>query len=377
VGCVGQATGVPAPGLQRALLVVGAGLGARRVLRSPQSRFARAAGSSVAAPDAAGWVTDFLNAAYFARPAPARDVEDLRLAFGIVTTRWHALGHRRLRAYDVLPFHKTFMRARLTASPRGDLDRDALLEGAAKLVGPWFPDAWADPARRGWGIAFPTADQRDAYDPEVRLRGAGLSAPTPPVADPRHQIWHTYPPVPVPSAPAVIAAITRPETWPDYASALGRFTPVRRGGLLDQTFEIEVVARLAPRLPAYTRGYVTITRLVTPDDPSALHAYFDELNENMVRLGRDEPPPVPDGATPLVGFDLTTHEGHFMGRARNRLVLYEQDGQAFLRAAGTWDEMPWALDQAYRRAGQHAQQAFWGMGTAEESMLHQIARAVR
>ena len=39
-----------------------------------------AAGSALAAPDAAGWVTDFLNAAYSARPAAERDVADLRLA---------------------------------------------------------------------------------------------------------------------------------------------------------------------------------------------------------------------------------------------------------------------------------------------------------
>jgi hypothetical protein len=62
-------------------------------------RFARMAGSSLAAPDAAGWVTDFLNAAYYARPPGQRDVDDLRLALGIVTTRWHRLG-RRLRAHD-------------------------------------------------------------------------------------------------------------------------------------------------------------------------------------------------------------------------------------------------------------------------------------
>ena len=31
-------------------------------------RFARIAGTSMAAPDAAPWVTDFLNAAYYARP---------------------------------------------------------------------------------------------------------------------------------------------------------------------------------------------------------------------------------------------------------------------------------------------------------------------
>jgi hypothetical protein len=46
----------------------------------------------------------------------------------------------------------------------------------------------------------------------------------------------------VPSAEAVIGALTRPETWPDYASEIGRFTPLRPGGLPDQTFEIEVAA---------------------------------------------------------------------------------------------------------------------------------------
>jgi len=65
-----------------------------------------------------------------------------------------------------------------------------------------------------------------------------------------------------------------------------------------------------------------------------------------------------------------------MGAARNRLLLYEQDGQAYLRAAGTWDPMPWYVDQGYRRAGYDAQHAFWGQGAPEQSMLHQIALAV-
>lgn len=43
-------------------------------------RFARMSGSSIAAPDAMGWVVDFLNAAFFARPPAERDVDDLRLA---------------------------------------------------------------------------------------------------------------------------------------------------------------------------------------------------------------------------------------------------------------------------------------------------------
>ena len=38
------------------------------------------------------------------------------------------------------------------------------------------------------------------------------------------QVWHTYPPVRMPSVEGVVGALTRPETWPDYASELGRFT---------------------------------------------------------------------------------------------------------------------------------------------------------
>ena len=46
-------------------------------------------GSSIAGRDAAGWVTDFLNAAYYRRPVSERDVDDLRLAFAILTTYWY------------------------------------------------------------------------------------------------------------------------------------------------------------------------------------------------------------------------------------------------------------------------------------------------
>jgi hypothetical protein len=347
---------------------------AARAVRSPAARFARMSGSSIAAPDAAGWVTDFLNAAYYRRPPAEREVADLRLAFGIVTTQWHVLG-RRLRGPDVIAFHRAFGKDRFLSRPRGTLDREQLLAGASRLVGPWFPEAWGDPERRGWGIAFRDAEQRAAYRPEVRQRHARLGAATPPSGPEREQTWHTYPPVPVPSAERVVAALLRTETWPDYASAIGRFTPVRDSGLLGQTFEIEVAALLAPG-PIFTRGYVTVTRLVTADDQGALDVYVTELHEGLARFGRDEPPAVPPGARALVAFDLTTHEGHFMGPSKNRLLLFERDGQAYLRAAGTWNPMPWHLQQAYQRAGQEAQHAFWGMGAPEESMLHQIALAV-
>jgi hypothetical protein len=366
-----------AQGAGTALGVLGAAVVGRRAWRSPTASLARMSGTSISAPDAVGWVTDFLNASYYARIPELRNVEDLRIAFAILTTRWHRLGHRRLRAPDVVAFHRAFVRARLADSadsPRGTLTREQLFEGAERLFGPWFAEAYRDDERRRYGICFETTGERDAYKPEYRLRHAKLGAPTPPERPRNEQVWHTYHPVPISSAERTIAALLRPETWPDYASDLGRFTPVRSGGLAGQTFEIEVISALTPRTPAILRGYVSVTRALSrAGDEEQLLAYAARLSELMVRFGRDEPPAFPEGCTPLAAICLDTHEGHFMGRGRNRLLMYELDGRAYLRAAGTWDDMPMTLEQAYRSAGRKAQQAFWGDERPESSMLHQIA----
>ena len=124
-------------------------------------RFARMSGSSIAGRDAAAWITDFLNAAYYRRPVEERDVDDLRLAFAILTTYWYRnASGRRLRVTDLAAFHRAFGAERFdtTRSARGLLSREQLLEGAARLLGDWFPEAYADDARRGWGIAFPTPE---------------------------------------------------------------------------------------------------------------------------------------------------------------------------------------------------------------------------
>jgi hypothetical protein len=339
--------------------------------------FARMSGSSIAARDAAPWVTDFLNAAYFRRAAAERDVDDLRLAFAILTTYWYRRDPAaRLRVTDLAAFHRSFGADRWDTgvSPRGTLDRAQLLAGACDLIGPWFAEAYADDARRGWGIAFPTVAERDAYNPKWRLVLAPLGDLTPERAPASEQTWHTYPPVRMPSAAAVVDALTRPETWPDYATEIGRFTPLRPGGLAGQTFEIEVAAGTETGRPMFTRGYVTVTDLVTPDDPAALHAWFAALEDGLEHYGDDEPRAVPEGGEPLVGLDLTTHQGHFMGSGHNRLLLYTHEGEAWVRAAGTWDPMPWHIDRAYRLAGNAAQSAFWGQGEVEsQSMLHQLA----
>jgi hypothetical protein len=203
-------------------------------------------------------------------------VDDLRLAFCVLTTAWYRkLAGQRLRLTDLPAFHRAFGADRFdgSTSARGVLDREQLMAGAARLLGPWFPEAYADDARRAWGIAFPTVAEREAYDPGRRMALASVGPLTPERAPVEEQVWHTYPPVEMPSAEGVVGALTRPETWPDHASEIGRFTPLRPGGLLGQTFEIEVAAGTGAGLPVFTRGYVTVTRLVTPDDPAALAAY--------------------------------------------------------------------------------------------------------
>jgi hypothetical protein len=356
------------------------GSSALPVPRGGVLRFARMAGSSICGRDAAPWVTDFLNAAYYRRPAAERDVDDLRFAFSVLSTYWYRKpGRKRLHASDLVAFHRAFGADRFdaTRSARGTLAREQLAAGAQALIGDWFSAAYADDACRGWGIAFATPEEKAAYDPEVRLALARVGQLTPERAPLSEQVWHTYPAVEMPSAEGVIAALTTPETWPDYASEIGRFTPLRRGGLDGQVFEIEVAAGTGAGWPMFTRGYVTIEHLVTPDDPRALRAYFDAVERGMHDYGHGEPVVLPYAAKPLVGFDLTTHAGHFMGSGHNRLLLYTHDGRAWVRAAGTWDPMPWHVEQAYRIAGREAQHAFWGEGNnVAQSMLHQLALQV-
>jgi hypothetical protein len=339
--------------------------------------FARMTGSSIAGPDAALWATDFLNAAYYRRNADERAVDDLRLAFSILTTYWYRSSPRtRLDLADLAAFHRAFGHDRFATgdSKRGTLNREQLLAGGARLIGDWFPGAYADGARRGWGIAFETVEDRAAYDPECRLALARLGELTTEQAPKEEQVWHTYPAVEMPSADAVIAALTRPETWPDYASEIGRFTPLRACGLNGQTFEIEVAAGTASGRPLFTHGYVTITKLVTPGEPDGLKAWFAELEDGLAGYGDQEPNAVPYGGRPIVGFDLTTHAGHFMGAGHNRLLVYTHDGKAWVRAAGTWDPMASHIAQAYKPAGHDAQHALWGLGNVvAQSMLHQLA----
>lgn len=341
--------------------------------RGPLGRtvgLARMAGTSIAAPDAAPWVTDFLNAAYYARPRDERSVDDLRLAWAVLTTRWHRAG-RRLHLSDLAAFHSAFGRARL--GRRGGLGRLAradLLAGAAELLGDGFPEGYADDRRRGWGIVFRDPAERDAYRPESRLEHGALRELTPP-GDPAALHWSTYAPVPVGDVGRVAARLLAPDTWPDYGSDHGRFTAVRPGGLLGQTFEIEVVAGAGTRRPVITRGYVTATRVTGPDDPAARRALVEELDAGLALRGAGHA--VPEGQEAVLVAELTTHRGHFMGPARSHLVLVSGPGGGSLRDVGAWDPLTFPQSTAYRWGGAAAQHAFWGEAAAESSMLHQFA----
>src|SRR5688500_13812509 len=130
-------------------------------------RFAGMSGMSIAGRDAAPWVTDFLNAAYYRRTE--REVDDVRLAFCILTTYWWRRG-RRLHVSDLPAFHRAFGRERLAGG--GRIDREGLLAGGDRLFGDWFTEAYA--SRRAWGIAFEDDVVQAAYVPERRLGRARL-----------------------------------------------------------------------------------------------------------------------------------------------------------------------------------------------------------
>jgi hypothetical protein len=332
-------------------------------------------GSSIAAKNSTDWVLHFLNSAYYTKSEDERDLHDLRLAHSVLTTHWHRLG-RRLRTTDVHKFHHAFRAARAGRShyPAGRLDREQLERGAQELHGDWFLEAYADPERSGWGVAFESVDERDSYRPEARLESGALAELTPPARATAEQSWLAYEPVEIPSVERVAAALRRPETWQDYGSEIGRFTAVRSGGLEGQTFEIEVVAEIVPHIPMFTRGYVTVTGILDRADQSKLDTYIDAVNATLAEQV-DEGAAIPQGAHAAMVIELTTHRGHFIGNAISRLVLYEHDGNAYIRDVGSWDPMPWYIRLPYRMQGETAQHAFWGLGTPRQSMLHQIALA--
>ena len=90
-------------------------------------------GYSIAARDAAPWVTDFLNAAYYRRAVDDREVDDLRFAFCVLTTYWYNKDtQRRLHVNDLLAFHKAFGAERFHTDAVGARDAVARAAGGGR-----------------------------------------------------------------------------------------------------------------------------------------------------------------------------------------------------------------------------------------------------
>ena len=174
--------------------------------RSGVLRFARMAGSSIAGRDAAPWVTDFLNAAYYRRPPAEREVDDLRLAFCVLTTYWYRTGPaRRLRVDRPrrLPSRVRRRALRHRGAPAAPQPRAAARRRRARCSATGSRRPTPTTRAAAGASRSATVEERDAYDPARRLALAAAGrAHAPRRAPPDEQVWHTYPPVEMPSAEA-------------------------------------------------------------------------------------------------------------------------------------------------------------------------------
>jgi hypothetical protein len=126
----------------------------------------------------------------------------------------------------------------------------------------------------------------------------------------------------------------------------------------------------------FTRGYVTCTELHFDDgrEGERLAAVTAELCERYrAGAGAAARPLLPEGAEPLALVVLTTHEGHFLERARSRLLVWRDESGGWIRDVGGWDPLPPHFVAAYRAGGRDAQQQFWGPGPKYRSMRAQLA----
>lgn len=334
------------------------------------------AGTTLASRTAAPWVTDLLNAAYYAKPEEDRDLADLRLAFTILTTAWYEREYEPLTAGDVIRFHRAFGAARLRGSGgrTGTLDTEALLAGGELLLGDWFPEAASDPACCGWGIAFRNADDRARHDPEERLAQADLGLLAPPQTSTSSQIWQSYPAVPVTDAKAALTVLHAVDRWPDLVSSAGRLTPLRRRGLAGQTFEVEAAVLATARTPLLLRSYLTAQTVVTEANPDARDAWLTQFRVGFASRP-EEPAPLPDDAELHAACELVTHRGHVLGNAVLRLLLYRVADATFLRVVGSWDPEPTEGDGVVGRLARDSQHALWGMGDPQASFVARMAAA--
>ena len=324
-------------------------------------------------------MTDFLNAAYYRRAG--RRARGRRPAARLLRPDDLLVPQGRGRLRVDRPARRSTARSArerfdTERSARGTLDREQLLRRRRDAARRLVPGGLRDDAPRAGGS---------------RSRPPRSARPTTPSAGSSSRKLGALTPETRAARAAGLAHLRRRSRCRRAEGVIGALTqPGDVAGLRERARPLHAAARRRPARPDVRDRGRRRHRVRPPglharlrDDHRARHAGrpgraaptgSTTLEDGLARYGDDEPRAVPEGGEPLVGFDLTTHEGHFMGSGHNRLAALRARRQGVGAAAGTWDPMPWHLDQAYRRAGQDAQHAFWGEGDAERlSMLHQLA----
>ena len=249
-------------------------------------------------------------------------------------------------------------------------------QGAARLLGDWFPEAYADDARRGWGIAFTSPGDRAGYDPGHRMALARLGRLTPERAPRRRaDVAHL--------SGGRDARGGRGRRGAHRSRRRGPTTRPRSAASRRCAAAASTGRHSRSRSPPGQKGAARSSRAatsrsracVTAADPAALAAWVEALEDGLARYGVDEPAAVPGrrhGAGRARPDD--PRRATSWARATTGCCSSPTAGTAWVRAAGTWDPMPWPINQAYRIAGRDAQHAFWGQGNlVAKSLLHQLA----
>ena len=201
---------------------------------------------------------------------------------------------------------------------------------------------------------LPDGRQAARLQAERRLAHSALGPPTPPLRRHEDQDWSTYEPVELPNPD---------RDW--------RCWPIRRGG---RTWAVRTGASPAPQHRARRsdvrnrgRGRACAALSGLPPRLRHLHRAAPRGRSRGRATARgggraagahragsgghgNTQPLLPDCAEPLALIVLTTHEGHFLGRARSHLLVWRDEKG---RGSGTsrLGSLPPRLAAAYRARG--------------------------
>jgi len=320
--------------------------------------------------DAAPWVTELLQAGYYALAPRRRALEHLRLVLATLTTYWYRKpGRVPVGASDLDAFRAAYGSEELGSARglRGVLTRSQLELGARRLLGEWFVSCFGRPDCQGHGVVFESPAQRARYDPRARLALVQQALLDTPTADVRGLRWRRQPAVALGSERAALALLSAPESFPALACECGWLTALRAGGLAGQSFELDAVCFSAEGNPSFACAYLSVSAHESAEDLPALRDHCERLEQRLREDEGDAAIILPYAARPLLAFELSAHAGQPLGDLTVSFVLYARDGRAWLSVAIGSEP----------RSGVSACDAwcsdFFGGGEPRRSLPHQLA----